>query len=151
MKVILTANVKGLGSAGDVVEVADGYGRNFLIPRGLAREASAAALKEHADRARAEAARGERERAEARRVAARLEGQEVVVRARAGEGGRLFGSVTAQDVIEAIGRIHGLDIDRRRLELPSPIKTLGRHPVRLRLHPDVTVAVDVVVVPGDAS
>lgn len=143
MKVILLQNVKGLGQAGTTVEVAAGHARNYLIPRGLAQEASRENLErvgaEHARHAREEARR--RQQAEA--AAARLEGQAVVVRARAGESGRLFGSVTAQDIADAITRQFGLEIDRRRLEVSETLKTLGEHAAEARLYPGVSARMTV--------
>lgn len=145
MKVILTQDVKGLGRAGEVVEVADGYGRNYLVPKGLAVAATGGTIKAIEHQQALVRRRLEKERAEAESLAARLQGASVVVRARAGESGRLFGSVTAADVAEALAQQLGARVDRRRIELEGPIKTLGTYPVTLRLAPGISVAVQVVV------
>lgn len=145
MKVILKTMVKGLGAAGAVVEVNDGYGRNFLIPRGLAVEATPAnlnLLRQQQQRAEMAARRALQE---ARDLAAKLDGTTVSVPARAGEGGRLFGSVTSQDVADAVDRQVGVRLDKRRIDLPEPIKSLGAHSVILRLHPQVTARITVQV------
>lgn len=147
MRVILVRDVPHLGRAGQVVEVADGYGRNYLIPRGLAVPATAGNLRQLEERADAQRRRAERELAEARGVAERIDGRTVTVRARAGEQGRLFGSVTAQHVAEALARELGAAVDRRRIELDEPIRHLGAYRVAVRLHPQVTAHVTVQVAP----
>lgn len=143
MKVILLQSVKGLGQAGVTVEVAAGHARNYLIPRGLAQEATRENLArvgaEHEKHAREEA----RRRQQAADAATRLEGGAVVVRARAGESGRLFGSVTAQDVAAAIGAQFGVEVDRRRLEVPETLKTLGEHVVEAHLYPGIVARITV--------
>lgn len=145
MKVILIKDVPKLGKNGQVVEVADGYARNYLIPRGLAIEASAANLKRLQERHDAESRRAERELAEARETARRLEGRTVTIRMRAGEQGRLFGSVTSQHVAEALRGL-GIEVDRRRIALEDPIRQVGSYRVPVRLHPQVTVEIGVNVV-----
>lgn len=145
MKVILTQDVKGLGRAGEVVEVADGYGRNYLVPKGLAVAATGGTIKAVEHQQALVRRKLEKERAEAESLAARLQGASVVVRARAGESGRLFGSVTAADVAEALAQQLGARVDRRRVELEGPIKSLGTYPVTLRLAPGISVQVQVVV------
>ncbi|BDG61844.1 50S ribosomal protein L9 [Caldinitratiruptor microaerophilus] len=146
MKVILKQDVKGLGRKGDLVTVAEGYGRNYLLPRGLAVEASEGAMRSLEVERSAERARQERMAREARALRDRLHGQTVRVPARVGEGGRLFGSVTARDVAEAIGRLTGSEFDRRKVELKEPIRSLGVFPVQVRLAPDVVAEVKVHVV-----
>lgn len=143
MKVILQQRVAGLGEAGDLVEVAPGYARNLLLPRGLAVEATAGNLG-HLAAVRARAARQEaREEERAREARARLQGQTVLIRAKAGNSGRLFGSVTAQDVASALTAQFGIEIDRRRIEMPEPFKALGEHAVELRLYRGVAAQVRV--------
>lgn len=150
MKVILVRDVPNLGRAGQVVDVADGYGRNYLIPRGLAVPASEARLRELEERRAAERRRAERELADARRVAERIDGQAVTVRARAGAQGRLFGSVTAQHVADALERQFGVQVDRRRIALDEPIRHVGTYEVPVRLHAQVMARVRVEVVPEGA-
>ena len=145
MKVILVKDVKGLGAANAVVEVSPGHARNFLLPRGLAAEATSANLA-RLEAVRAKEAREALRLKDAVRAAAeRLLDARVSVRAKAGESGRLFGSVTAQDVADAIAVGFGIQVDRRRIVLDEPFKTLGEHEVELRLHPDVSVRVHVLV------
>lgn len=147
MKVILQADVAGLGKRGDVVEVSEGYARNYLLPRRLAQEASAGALRAVRHLAEEKQRKAEREREQARRQAARIEGRLVTIRARAGEGGKLFGSVTARDVADAIGAQFGFQVDRRKVLLDEPIRVVGTYPVRVRLHPGVDATVQVRVIP----
>ncbi|ADU52428.1 LSU ribosomal protein L9P [Thermaerobacter marianensis DSM 12885] len=147
MKVVLLQDVKGLGRKGDVKDVADGYARNFLLPRGLAREATREVLNQLQQQEAARQRRAQQELDQARAMARRLEGQSVEVRARAGENGRLFGSVTSQDVAEALHRAFGVKIDRKRVDLPEPLRQLGSYGVALRLHPQVTCRITVVVRP----
>ena len=147
-KLILTQEVTGLGSSGDSVEVKGGYGRNYLLPRGLAILATRGAEKQVESLRRARAAREVRSHEEAEAVAGRLSGLTVRVPARAGEGGRLFGRVTTADVAVAVTAAGGPELDRRRIELPSSIKTTGEHTVTVRVHPEVTTQLTIEVVPG---
>lgn len=146
MKVILLQDVKGLGKKGALVEVAEGYGRNFLVPRGLATAASEGAVRSLAHEKERERVRAERLRQEAQELGKKLEGIKVAIPARVGEAGRLFGSVTSKDVAEALQRAAGLAIDKRKVEMKDAIKTLGEHKVLVKLHPDVTAQVTVEVV-----
>jgi large subunit ribosomal protein L9 len=148
MKIILTQEVTGLGSAGDVVEVKDGYGRNYLLPQGYAIRWTRGGEKDVLQIRRARQAREIRTMEEATEVAKRLEGLNVRLSARAGDGGRLFGSITPAEVTEAVKAAGGPSLDRRRLELPGAIKTTGSHRVRVRLHPEVTATFDVAVLPS---
>jgi large subunit ribosomal protein L9 len=145
MKIILQRPVAKLGVPGDLVEVADGYARNYLMPRGLAIQASKGAVK-HADSLRrAHDQRVAKGRVEAEALAARLTATPLKVLARAGEEGKLFGSITAVDLAEEISRATGEVVDRRDVHLAEPIRSLGVHDVRVRLHPDVDVALSVEV------
>jgi large subunit ribosomal protein L9 len=148
MKLILTAEVTGLGSSGDTVEVKGGYGRNYLLPRGLALVATRGAEKQVESLRRARAARDVRSLEEAQSVAARLAGLTVRLPARTGAGGRLFGRITTADVAAAVTAAGGPELDRRRIELPSSIKSTGAHTVTVRVHPEVSVPVTLEVVPG---
>jgi large subunit ribosomal protein L9 len=148
MKLILTTDVSGLGGPGDVVEVKDGYGRNFLLPRGLAIAASKGAEKQVATIRRAQEGRRIRDLDHAKEIKATIEGLSGVrlTAKSAGKSGKLFGSVTSADVVGALKAAGGPALDKRVVELPSHIKTTGRHAVNVRLHPDVTVAFDLEVV-----
>jgi large subunit ribosomal protein L9 len=149
MKLILTQEVTGLGEPGDVVEVKDGYGRNYLVPRGLAMRWTKGGETQVAALRRGRAVREVRDVSEARQIAGQLANLHVTLASRAGDGGRLFGSVTTADVVEAVAAAGGPTLDRRRLELPSAhIKTVGEHPVSVRLHPEVTASLTVEVVPA---
>jgi large subunit ribosomal protein L9 len=149
MKLILTQEVTGLGEPGDIVEVKDGYGRNFLIPRGLGIRWTKGGESQVVALQRGRAAREIRDVGEAKQLAGQLAALKVTLTSRAGDGGRLFGSVTTADVVEAVAAAGGPTLDRRRLELPSAhIKTVGTHAVSVRLHPEVTASVNVEVVPA---
>lgn len=146
MEVILREDVQSLGKAGALVRVKPGYARNFLLPRGLAYEATEGNKKRIAAETKARDTRAAQDRAEARTVADRLSAVAVTIQAKAGEGERLFGSVTAQDIADALERA-GHPVDKRKLELPHPIKQLGEHAVPVRLHAEVQAVVRVTVVP----
>ena len=147
-KLILTQEVTGLGSSGDTVEVKGGYARNYLLPRGLAIQATRGAEKQIESLRLARAAREGRPQEEATAVAGQLSGLTVRVPARAGEGGRLFGRVTTADVAAAVTAAGGPELDRRRIELPSSIKTTGQHTVSVRVHPEVSTQLQIEVVAG---
>jgi large subunit ribosomal protein L9 len=147
-KLILTHEVTGLGAPGDIVEVRDGYARNYLVPRGLATGWTKGAQKQ-IDAMRT--ARRKRQIAtveDARAVRDSLQSKPVVVRVRAGETGRLFGSVTTADIADAVAAAGGPTLDRRKIEVPAAIKSLGTHQVHVRLHEDVSATVEVQVVPA---
>jgi large subunit ribosomal protein L9 len=146
MKLILTQEVDGLGGPGDVIEVKDGYGRNYLVPRGLAVRWTKGAEKQVAQIRRAQEVRGVRDLGHANELKKQLEALRVKLPVRAGEAGRLFGSVTVADIVDAVAAAGGPAVDKRRVELTSPIKTLGSHTVKVRLHPEVSATVDVDVV-----
>jgi large subunit ribosomal protein L9 len=146
MKLILTQEVQGLGGPGDVIEVKDGYARNYLVPRGLAMRWTKGAEKQVATIRRAREVRGVRDLSHANEMKKQLESLRVRLPVRAGDTGRLFGSVTVADIVEAVTAAGGPVVDKRRIELTSPIKTLGSHTVKVRLHPEVSATVDVDVV-----
>ncbi|CAN5297466.1 50S ribosomal protein L9 [soil metagenome] len=148
MKLILTQEVTGLGAPGDVVEVKDGYGRNYLMPRGLAIAATRGAEKQIATIRRAREVREVRDLGQAREIKDQLEGLSVRLGARTGDGGRLFGSVTATDIAHAVSAAGGPTLDRRRIELSGPIKSTGTHQVSVKIHDEVIARVDVEVVPS---
>jgi large subunit ribosomal protein L9 len=143
MKLILTQEVTGLGAPGDVVEVAGGYGRNYLVPRGLAMPWTRGGQKQIELIKRARAARDIRGLDEAKAAAERLASLKVRLTTRAGGSGRLFGSVSPADIAAAVRAAGGPELDRRRIEIPNPIKTVGVHRVSVRLHPEVTATLDV--------
>jgi large subunit ribosomal protein L9 len=145
MKLILTQEVSGLGAPGDIVDVAPGYGRNYLIPRGFAMRWTRGAQKEVDLIRRARSVREIRSLDDAKSIAGQLGSLTVRLKRRAGQNGRLFGSVGPADIAAAVREAGGPELDRRRIEVPDPIKTLGSHQVRVRLHSEVsaTVAVDV--------
>ena len=146
MKIILTQEVSELGTPGDVVDVKAGYGRNYLLPQGFAIAWTKGAEKQIAVIKRARSAREIRDLGHATEVKAQLEGLKVTLKARAGDGGRLFGSITPTEVAAAVKSAGGPDVDRRRLELPGHIKSTGTYRVQLKLHPEVTANFDVNVV-----
>jgi len=151
MKLILTAEVEHLGSSGDIVEVKDGYGRNFLLPRGLAIVASRGAERQAEEIRRArevKAVQGLEHAKELKTTLEGLTGVQLSVKASA-DTGKLFGSVTAADVVAAIKRAGGPNLDKRTVQLPKAhIKSVGAHPIAVRLHPDVDAAVSLNVVAG---
>jgi large subunit ribosomal protein L9 len=148
MKIILTQEVGGVGSAGDVTEVKDGYARNFLIPRGYAIRWTKGAESQVATLRKAREVRAIRDQDTAEGVRETLRAATVVITARAGDGGRLFGAITPADVASAIHDATGVQVDRRRVEVSTPIKTVGTHEVRVRLHADVVADVTVDVRAG---
>ncbi|MGI9665924.1 MAG: 50S ribosomal protein L9 [Acidimicrobiia bacterium] len=148
MKVILTKDVADLGGKGDVVDVADGYARNYLVPKKFAVKASSGALKQAESMRVAREESAKRSLDEAKQLAESLAGTRVVVAARAGDSGNLFGSIGATDVAEAIVKFTGIDIDRRIVDISDPIKEIGLHEVNLVPHPDVSVAVTLDVIPA---
>ena len=148
MKLILTQEVTGLGAPGDIVEVKDGYGRNFLIPRGFAIRWTRGGEKQISSIRRGREVREVRDQSQATDIKRELEALSVKIAVRAGGGGRLFGAVTAADIVEAVGKAGGPQVDKRRIEIGQPIKTVGAHTVTVRVHPEVTAAVSVEVVPA---
>ena len=148
MRVILKREVRGLGRPGEVKDVADGYAQNFLLPRGLAIEATAGELKHLAQERQADKAKKDRAHADAEELATRLGALTLVFKLKAGEQGKTFGSVTNKDVADALKKEHGVDIDRTKIELHDPVRTLGTHSVEIRLLPDVRAKVTIAVEPA---
>jgi len=146
VKIVLRADVETLGNKGDLVDVADGYARNFLVPRGLAMKATRGAVAQAEAMRRNRAARDERDRAEAQELATKLTARPISVVARAGEGGKLFGSITSADIVAAVTAQVGVELDRRAITLAEPLKELGPAEVPVRLHTDVEASVVVEVV-----
>ena len=146
MKIILTNEVAGLGAAGDVVEVRDGYARNYLIPRRVAIRWTKGGEKDVEQIRRARKIHEIATIEQANEIKARIEDVNVRLKVRAGDQGRLFGSVTPADVAGAVKEAGGPEIDKRRIEVGAPIKTLGSHQVTVRLHADVVAKIDIEVV-----
>lgn len=147
MKLILTQEVAGLGDAGDIVEVKDGYGRNYLIPRGFAMPWTKGGEKQVVAIKRARDAREIRDLGHAQEVKEQLEALAVVVNAKAGETGKLFGSVTNADVVAAVRKAGGPLLDKRAIDVAA-VKTVGTHKASVRVHPDVTATITFEVVGG---
>jgi large subunit ribosomal protein L9 len=145
MKLILTQEVSGLGAPGDVVEVAGGYGRNYLVPRGLAMRWTRGAEKQIALIKRARSVREIRGIDDARDAASRLASLTVRLHTRAGGGGRLFGSVSPADIAAAVKDAGGPELDKRKIEIKNPIKTVGSHQVAVRLHSEVSATLEIEV------
>jgi large subunit ribosomal protein L9 len=146
MKVILIDEIRGLGTRGDIVTVKDGYARNFLIPKKLAREATAGNLKSIEQEKKKWSLLAAQEREQAQKAADSVKGVKVTIQKRVGDTGQLFGSVTANEIADALVA-KGVQVEKRRIELDHPIKTLGVHDVEVRLHKDVTAHIQVEVVP----
>jgi len=145
MKVILTEEIRGLGTRGDVVTVKDGYARNFLLPKNLAREATTGNMKQIEHERRKWALLAQQEKDAAQKAADKVKGVKIRIEKRVGENGHLFGSVTANEIADALAE-KGIEVDKRRIELAQPIKDAGVHDVEVRLHRDVTAHIQVEVV-----
>ena len=151
MKIILQKTVDRLGDPGDVAEVADGYARNYLIPRGLAVKAEKGTVRHAESLKRAHEVRTSAQKGDFEALAARIIQTPVVVTARAGEEGKLFGSVTSADIAEALSAQAGVPIDRRDVHLDEPIRSIGTHEVTVHLHPEVDPVITVEVRPVDGQ
>jgi large subunit ribosomal protein L9 len=145
MKLILTQEVSGLGAPGDVVEVKAGYGRNYLVPRSFAMPWTRGSEKQIDMIKRARSAREIRSLDDAKGAAVRLAGLRVRLSKRAGSGGRLFGSISTADIAEAVKSAGGPELDRRKIEMQNPIKTVGSHQIAVRLHPEVSAKLEIEV------
>ncbi len=145
MKVILLKDVKGQGKKGDVVNVNDGYARNFLLPRGLAQEATAQNLNELKSKKKAEENKRQQELKEAKDLADKLSQLKVVIKAKCGDNGKLFGSVTSMDVVDSLFKQHKIQIDKKKLVMPEPIKSLGTKVFDVKLYPSVVGKLTVLV------
>lgn len=148
MKLILTSDVPPLGKKGDVVDVADGYARNFLLPKKKAVKATEGAIRtaEALRRAREEAERQAKDEAE--RIATQLVGTRVVIAAQAGDEGKLYGSVGVADIVEGIKKFTGVELDRKAIHLENPIREIGLHDVQVVLHPEVQFPITLDVIPA---
>ncbi len=147
MEIVLLKDVKGLGKTGSVRNVADGYARNYLIPRGLAKPATPGAVSEAKNQAAQQAKRAAREHAQAEAFAQEINGIHLTLKARAGETGHLYGSITAADIAEQLEKQTGKEIDKRKIELEEPIREMGEFAVPIRFGGDITAEVKVTVEP----
>lgn len=145
MKVVLKKDVNGSGKKDQLVEVSDGYARNFLIPRGLAVVADGAAINEVKTKENAKQHHAAVELENAQQTAKKIDGTTVTIKAKAGQGGRLFGAVTAKDIAEAIGKITGETVDKRKIVLDADIKNYGCYEIEVKVHPGVVAKLAVVV------
>ena len=146
MKVILIEELRGLGSRGDVVNVKEGYARNYLLPKNLAREATPGNLKSVEQERKKWGLLAQKEKDSAQKAAETVKGMKITVQKRVGENGQLFGSVTANEIADGL-MAKGVEVDKRRIELTHPIKNLGVHDVEVRLHRDVMAQIQVEVIP----
>lgn len=149
MKVIFLQDVKGQGKQGEIKEVSDGYARNFLIPKGLAVEATKTRLKEIEEQQEKQRKTQEREKTEAVKVQQILNGKSVTIKARTGSGDKLFGAVTAKEIAETIQKQFKVDIDKKKFELAEPIKHIGEYPVKIKIYPSVQAEIKVIVTAAD--
>ena len=143
MKVILLQDVRALGKAGEIVKVNDGYARNMLFPKNLSKEATAGNIKALENKKAAEAEKKAEQKAEATKIKEALADEVITLKSKGGEGGRLFGAVTNVDIAAAIKAQKGFDIDKKKISIPSPIKTAGEHTAEIKLFTDVNVTVTV--------
>ncbi|AHM57487.1 50S ribosomal protein L9 [Peptoclostridium acidaminophilum DSM 3953] len=143
MKVILLKDLKGTGKKGDVINVSDGYARNFLFPKGAAKEASDGNLKVLSEQKTAQKIKEEKEHEAAKALAKSMEEITITLFSKAGEGGRLFGSITSKDIAESLKKKHGIDVDKRKILMDEPIKVLGAKFVEIKLHQDVVAKLKV--------
>lgn len=146
MKVVLLADVKGHGKKGEVVEASDGYARNFLLPKGLAKEATKGVLNEVKGKNEAKAYHKEQEVLAAKETAAKLEGGKVTIKSKAGDNGKLFGKVTNQNVAEAIKYQLHVVVDKRKVLIPDGIKTIGSHEVEVKVYPEISAKITVEII-----
>lgn len=145
MKVILIQDVKKLGQKGQIFEVSDGYARNFLIPQGLAEEGTKTKIKETQEKNVREEKKKDREKEQAEALKARLDGKRVQIKVKTGAGDKLFGAVTAKEISDILQKEFRVSIDKKKIEIPEPIKHLGEHTVRLKIYPSVQAEVKIVV------
>lgn len=143
MKVILLKDVKGIGKAGEIINASDGHARNYLIPRGLAKEATEGGIKALEKQKAAEARKKQEELQAAKALAEKLSSLTVNLKGKAGEGGRLFGSITSKDIAEGLEKQHKIKIDKRKIQLDNPIRELGASFVEIKVYPEVTAKMKV--------
>ena len=147
MKVILTQDVKKLGTKGQVLEVSDGYGRNYLIPQGLAEEATKTRLKEIEEKSVKAEKKKNTEKEQAEALKSKLHGQRIKINVKTGSGDRLFGAVTAKEIAEVLEENFGVTIDKKKIEIGEPIKHLGNYPIKIKIYPSVLAEIKLIVAP----
>lgn len=145
MKVILLKDIKGTGKAGDVINVSDGHGKNYLIPRGLAKEATEGNLKGLAQQRKSVEKKKQEELDAAKEMAKKIEDMKVVIQSKAGESGKLFGAITTSEIAEKMKQENGVELDRKKMVLKNPIKSTGEYDVEVKLHPEVKAHIKVIV------
>ncbi|MBO8159644.1 50S ribosomal protein L9 [Thermosyntropha sp.] len=148
MKVILTQDIKQLGRAGDIKEVSDGYARNYLIPKGLAVEATAGKIKEVEEKKKSQERQKMKELEQAKELQKKLNGKEITIKAKTGDNDRLFGAVTPKEIAEAINKEFKVSIDKKKIEIGEPIKHLGEYNLKIKIYPGVQAEIKVKVVKG---
>ncbi|MEN6391483.1 MAG: 50S ribosomal protein L9 [Syntrophomonas sp.] len=146
MKVILNQTVKNLGKEGDVKEVADGYARNYLLPQGLAREATNTILKETQEKKVREQKQKDKEKARAEQIKEQLDGKTIEIKAKTGGGDKLFGAVTAREISDVLKQTMQVDVDKKKIDLADPIKHLGQYRVKLKIYPSIQAELNIIVV-----
>ncbi len=145
MKVILLQDVKNLGNEGEIKEVSDGYARNFLIPKGLVIEATKSSLKQNLEKKEQIKNIKEKEKAAAEVIKTKIDGQTIEVKAKVGSGDKLFGAVTAKEIVQNIERQLKVNIDRKKVDLKEPIKHIGEYPVIIKIYPSISAEIKVLV------
>lgn len=145
MKVILKQDVKNLGKSGEIKEVSDGYARNFLIPKGLADEATSKKLKETQEKTTREEKRKSREKTDAETIKQQLDGKTIKIKAKAGSGDKLFGAVTNREIAELLQKEFSLVLDKKKIEMDEAIKHLGQYKIKIKIYPSIQAEVKVIV------
>lgn len=148
MKVILLEDVKKVGKKGQIVEVSDGYGNNFLIKKGLAKEGNATNINNAKQKEGSTAHKKQVANDEAHVLASQLSKVAVQIPIKVGEGGKIFGSVNSKDISDAVKKAYGVDVDKKKIEIKDPLKTVGTHDVVIRVHPEITTTIKVTLVEG---
>lgn len=145
MKVILVKDVKGLGATGEIKDVADGYARNYLLPKGLAFEATETRIKENQEKKLKTQRKKNKEENEAKELQQRIDGKTITILARTGNNDKLFGAITAREIAETLQKELGVNIDKKKIELKEPIKHLGKYKAKIRIYPSITAEITIVV------
>lgn len=147
MKVILQEDIKALGKKGQIIEVKEGYARNYLLPKKLAVEATQGNVKELNHQKEIKSQKAEREQQEAQKLAAKINGVTLTLKVKSGENGKLFGAVTSKDIAEGLAKLHKIDLDRRKIDLSENIKSVGDYEIKVKLHSQVSAEFKVKIIP----